>query len=97
MTWNGGTTNSAVNLYINNIEVDTTDDGAGSFTGPFSGTGGNMQIGAQHLNPGNDYFNGVINDVRIYNRALSAADVTELYNLQSRIFLNKANLNNFHA
>jgi hypothetical protein len=31
------------------------------------------------VNPKN-YFNGIIDDVRIYNRALSATEVTALYN-----------------
>ncbi len=45
----------------------------------------------------NRHFNGKIDDLRVYNRALSAADVTELYNVQSTIYLNKAQLNNFKS
>jgi hypothetical protein len=28
-----------------------------------------------------DYFNGIIDDVRVYNRALSADEVKRLYNM----------------
>ena len=33
------------------------------------------------LNSGAQYFHGIIYDVRIYDRALSAAEVQALYNL----------------
>src|SRR5881296_1766116 len=46
-----------------------------------------MAVGNANINIGrnpvydDDYFNGKIDDVRIYNRALSATEVKQLYNL----------------
>ena len=44
--------------------------------------GGNLRIG---LNKASDpaWFQGAIDDVRIYNRALSADEVQQLYNIQA--------------
>lgn len=39
----------------------------------------NWRIGARYYSPYPIYFNGKIDDVRIYNRALSAAEIIELY------------------
>ena len=41
----------------------------------------------------NNYYNGIIDDVRIYNRALSAQEVVDLYN--SGASINNGSLNNF--
>jgi hypothetical protein len=66
-----------MSLYINGV-----DDG-----GSYSGTGGslaysrgNASIGTAHFE--NKYFNGEMDDVRIYNGALSAEEIRQLY--QSR-------------
>ena len=60
---------------INTISSSWNSDGAGA----------NVYIGALGDNPSgvkaNDYFNGSIDDVRIYNRALSASEVQQLYDL----------------
>ena len=57
---------------INTISSSWNSDGAGA----------NVYIGALGDNPSgvkaNDYFNGSIDDVRIYNRALSASEVRQL-------------------
>jgi len=47
--------------------------------------------GASSIN--NRWFNGTISDVRVYNRALSAQEVTDLYNNGASV--NNAHLNNF--
>ena len=44
-------------------------------------TGGNLQIG-RWWRSGPEWWNGSIDDVRIYNRALSAAEVKALYDLE---------------
>ncbi len=73
-TWNhvAATINgSAVNLYINGVL---------NYSSTISATATNA---AQELDIGgkNDgYFNGYMDDVRIYNRALSASEVSALYN-----------------
>ena len=56
-------------MYLNgNLEAGPTADTPGSPA--------NMSIGVD----GGSYFNGSLDDVRIYNRALSADDIAMLYN-----------------
>ncbi|KRF09938.1 LamG-like jellyroll fold domain-containing protein [Paenibacillus sp. Soil787] len=43
----------------------------------------NTKIGREDYGSGRYYFNGNIDDLRIYNRALTDTEVTQLYNLQS--------------
>ncbi|HVV25855.1 MAG TPA: LamG domain-containing protein [Candidatus Saccharimonadales bacterium] len=62
-------------LYLNGSLAYTTTTPVTSIAP--SGTG--ADIGAH--NPGSEYFAGKIDDVRLYNRALSAADIQALYNL----------------
>jgi hypothetical protein len=74
-TWDGGTTTGGVSVktYYNGIRSDTSDNNGGAFTGPLSSTaafaylGGFQSIGI--FNVGN------MDDVRIYNRALSQAEI----------------------
>jgi len=70
----------ATTIYINGAssggaqsQRDPVYDGAGSATGAHIGRYNDGTITA-------DPFNGAIEDVRIYNRALSAAEVKSLYN-----------------
>ena len=67
--WDGTT----LTLYVNGVSVATNVPGAV----PATGTGGDLGIGTEITQP--RYFNGVIDDARVYNRALSAADVMTLY------------------
>lgn len=61
-------------------------DGVLSATGGYSGFGGGttgapLSIGAREIAAGPILYTGITeDDVRVYSRALSAADVTELYN-----------------
>jgi hypothetical protein len=66
-------------IYINGALSATVDDTAGLPPGTEE-----WRIGRRWDLP--DYFNGVIDDVRIYNRALSAQEIKQLYNLgQSKV------------
>ena len=77
--WNG-TTKTAY-LYKNGNLVATLNYSANAAT---SVTTSNWVIGAQNFNSTfSNYFNGSIDDVRIYNRALSAAEVLQLSQGQS--------------
>ncbi len=79
MTWDGGTTASNVRFYINGVEpsyTNTADGGTprdNDSTNPFL-------IGALGV-AGPVAFDGLIDDVRIYNRALSASEIMKLYNM----------------
>ncbi len=81
MTWDGSSTASNVHIYINNVEpsYQTTTDGSGS---KVSDAANNIAITSAG---GSVMFNGIIDDVRVYNRVLSTAEVGQLYRIgQSR-------------
>lgn len=61
------------------VYVNGSQDGVVSVTSTLVTTGATVKIGWG--DPGfNQYFNGYIDDVRIYNRALSADEVRQIYN-----------------
>ncbi|MDD4924651.1 MAG: LamG domain-containing protein [Dehalococcoidales bacterium] len=69
-------------LYING-KIETTRVGSGSNTGDwFSDTSGrdNINIGALIRNTTTNYFNGSIDDVRIYNYARTPSQIQQDYN-----------------
>ena len=70
-TWDG----SMMKIYVNGILRNS----AGPYAGALSLTTGVMTIG-QFASGSSYYFNGSIDDARIYNRALSAAEIMALYN-----------------
>jgi hypothetical protein len=61
--------------------VDDTPNPLGTFTA-IANTSAPFRIGASAQDSSNDYyyFAGKIDDVRVYNRALSATEVKQLYN-----------------
>jgi alpha-tubulin suppressor-like RCC1 family protein len=69
-TWDGTT----VTLYVNGAQV------AQSVTGTVPATGaGYMSIGQDYYGNSGAFTSGTIDDVRVYNRALTATDVMTLY------------------
>ncbi len=80
VTWDG-TVNTVgnVKIYINGVEsaYQITDNGIGSLESDAANDftiGGRMNIGSER------YFDGLIDDVRVYNRAVSATEVKQIYN-----------------
>src|SRR5262249_25132959 len=84
--WNGGQTNPTLPIGVWK-HVATTFDGAtlacyvdgvlvGSTTATFNLQGALLTLAQSHLNE--NYFNGSLDDVRIYNRALSAGEIAAL-------------------
>ncbi len=69
-TWNGASST----LYLDGQQINQNT------VSPQSGTGAAVYIGEY---PTGEQFAGMIDDVRIYNRALSAADVQQLYQYQA--------------
>ena len=63
-TFDGAT----VRLYVNGVQVASQAQ-----TAPLATTSGTLQIGGDSYP--NEYFAGRIDEVRIYNRALSAAEI----------------------
>jgi len=80
VTWDGSTSASNIHIFINGVQAATksSSDGVG---GKVSDASNFLAIGAaDDYGSGNYFFDGLIDEVRIYNRALSASDVSELYN-----------------
>jgi len=71
-------------LWINGTKKEA------STTGSVSDTNGNFAIGADYGNSGSlqNYFDGIIDDAFVFNRALTDAEVTKLYTTTSPAFLN---------
>ena len=75
-TYNGSSATSGVNIYKNGDAVATT-----ALSHSLSGTiksGGNHSIGSRGFHPGNADFDGQFSEVILYDRALSAAEITQL-------------------
>jgi len=73
--------NSTTEIYINGLIQNVTSEGA---AGTLNLTGTTLKIGCRP-NDG-DYFNGSIANYRLYDRALSADEVWELYGYQKAYF-----------
>lgn len=77
VTWTGSATATNAKLYVNGVET--------SYATTTNGTGGRVDDSAQSISIGNPpgrtdrTFDGKIDNVRIYNRALSAAEIATLY------------------
>jgi hypothetical protein len=74
--WNNVTatlSDTSANIYVNGV-LDSSASGSGSRIAANSNP---VFIGGRQDN--STYFNGSIDDVRVYNRALSAYEVTQLY------------------
>jgi hypothetical protein len=84
MTWSGGTTNSAIKVYVDATQVDNADDGAGSFTAAYAGSDLKWCVGALFDAQGSGTIllplDGIIDDVRVYDRELSGSEVNDLRN-----------------
>jgi hypothetical protein len=66
---------STLTLYRNGVAVVTSN-----FSGALSPSTGTLQIGASQYG---EYFQGLIDEVRIYNRALSVAEIQTIYQQES--------------
>jgi hypothetical protein len=80
VTYDTGT--GAFKFYANGLEMPgTVDGGSGSVTAIFDGTAP-LRIGSlkNQLGTDTDFFNGIIDEVELFNALVSAADVASLYN-----------------
>jgi hypothetical protein len=57
-------------LYVNGVEVSSKPQ-----TGVISTSNGALKIGGNSVFVTGEFFHGLIDEVRIYNRALSAAEI----------------------
>jgi hypothetical protein len=65
-----------ISMYLDGVYIGT-DSHAG---GPPSAGSGKLGFG-RNLDTGTDWYSGNIDDIRLYNRAISAAEVSEIYNV----------------
>jgi len=77
VTWDGSATGTNVKMYVNGEET--------AYRSTFDGSGSRNDDATYHLYLGDASslipYNGLIDEVRIYNRVLSADEVKELYNM----------------
>jgi len=89
MTYDGSETIGGIKIYRNGIKVDTDNYTTGSYTG-MTDKGKPALIGASSNNAvGNSgRFNGLIDEVKLYNRALTADEILQDYNswMQSQYY-----------
>jgi hypothetical protein len=67
-----------VKAYINGSQIGTTQTGLGTWSANLSSA--TTLIGAAATSAGTFPWSGMINDVRLYNRALTGSEITTLYN-----------------
>ena len=80
-TWSGGTSSSAIKIYLDGIPIDNSDNNGGTFTGTYSGNNVPLSLGAQFSDGYgiSGKFFGNEKGVRMYGRALSASEIGKLY------------------
>jgi len=64
-------------LYMNGVNIASANNAAAI---SYSGLGSNTFLGRHGQNPGN-FLNGSLDEVRVYNRALTTAEVKQLYDM----------------
>jgi hypothetical protein len=69
---------SVMNMYVNGVQDATQITTA---HGPINTTTAPLTIGVDNYADPTRFFAGTLDDVRIYNRTLSASEVQQLYNL----------------
>ena len=81
-----GSGGSTVKIYVNGVEVTNGTEEATSIT---FDAGAGVFLGIRHNLSATNAFNGQMDDVRAYNRALSAAEISRLYNLGATTHISK--------
>src|SRR3989344_4780579 len=82
VTWDGSNTAANVRMYKNGVEVSYATQTNGGSATPQSDSARNIKF-ARESGTGSTFFNVNMDDVRVYNRALSQAEIIELYALGS--------------
>ncbi len=83
MTYDATEASSGINLYLNGSDVDNADSENAAYTAMHD-TASDVTIGYAGSEK-DDYANGKIDNIMLFNKELSAAEVTALYNSASGI------------
>jgi hypothetical protein len=83
VTYNGSSSASGVKIYFNGTQQSTNNNGNDTITAT-TVTSENLQIGCRE-GCTFSWFNGTIDEVRIYNRALSSTEISAFYNAKARL------------
>jgi len=75
-TYDASKSETGIYLYTNAVEASATKSETGTYTG-MSNDGRNTRIGKEADSP--QYSDGLIDDVRIYNRVLTSAEIGVIY------------------
>lgn len=78
-TYDGSGVNAGFKIYVDGIRSDTIDDPSGTSYIAMENLSTIVDVGTISVSSPSYVFSGKIDDVRIYNRALSAAEVRQLY------------------
>ena len=78
-TWNGNTDSTGTELYLNGALLTAPPAYTGDVGGPFNDAANNLGIGGQTSGSSAQSFKGRLDNVRLYNRALSGAEILEIY------------------
>ena len=85
MTYDGSSTAAGMRLYIGGVDSTVV----GGTTISSSPLNNQTLIIGQNPSSGGSYFDGKIDDVRIYSRALSASEIRRLYNIGGTLKIGK--------
>jgi hypothetical protein len=77
-TWNAAT--NTIKIYIDGVEQSVTPNPSGTLSAIGNTTNSTIKFGCEYT--GSGYFDGTIDDVRIYNQSLTSAEVLEIYNFE---------------
>jgi hypothetical protein len=77
-SYSGSESTTGLLLYLNGSAVAATGSTAGTYTG-MSNTAADVTVGCIFRDGTPTFANGLIDDFRIYNRALSAAEVMAIF------------------
>jgi hypothetical protein len=82
-TYDGSKNETGIRIYVNGVDRTATQTKTGTYTG-MRNTAAPMEIGRRlfSTNPANTvWMHGLVDEVRIYNRALTADEVKQLYRM----------------
>lgn len=68
---------TTMRIYVDGVQTGSSTD----FSGNLPSVAGDLHIGADYESTPGNFFNGSLDDVRVYDRVLSATEIKQLYNM----------------